>query len=120
MEKTIVLPSGACEVVEADWGSLTWYANAAQGNSQEMTVGKCIIRPGQKNPLHSHPNCSEILVVMQGKIAHRIEEGREVEMNPGDVITVPPNLPHNARNIADEDTVLFVAFSSANREAKHE
>ena len=120
MGKAIVVTCDNCEVVEADWGSLTWYANATRGNSQEMTVGKCIIHPGKENPLHSHPNCSEILVVMQGKISHRIEDGKEVEMHPGDVITVPPNLPHNARNIAQEDAVLFVAFSSAHRETRDE
>ena len=120
MEKTILLPSDKCEVMEADWGSLTWYANAAQGNSQEMTVGKCIIHPGQENPFHSHPNCSEILVLMQGTLSHKIEDGKEVVMNPGDVISVPPNLPHNARNIGDEDAVMYVSFSSAFREANSE
>ena len=55
MEKTILLPSDKCEVMEADWGSLTWYANAAQGNSQEMNVGKCIIHPGRENPRGTRP-----------------------------------------------------------------
>lgn len=120
MKKAIVLRSHQCDIVQADWGNLTWYANAKLGNSQDMTIGRCLIRPGHENPLHSHPNCSEILVVMQGIVKHRIEDGREVELNPGDVITVPPDLPHNAVNVSDEDALLFIAFSSANRETKGE
>ncbi len=120
MQKAIVLRSPLCEIMQADWGNLTWYANAELGNSQDITVGKCIIKPGLENPLHSHPNCSEVLVVLQGRIKHRIENEQEVELNPGDVITLSPNLPHNARNVSDEDAVLFIAFSSAHRQTKGE
>lgn len=120
MKKAIVLRSHQCDIVQEDWGNLTWYANEKLGNSQDMTIGRCLIRPGHENPLHSHPNCSEILVVMQGIVKHRIEDGKEVELNPGDVIMVPPDLPHNAVNVSDEDALLFIAFSSANRETKGE
>ena len=108
------------ETVEESWGSLTWYANAALGNSGEITVGRCIIKPGCENPLHSHPNCSEVLVVLRGSIVHRIEEGREVELAEGDVITLPANLPHKARNTGEEDAVLLIAFSSADRKTRGE
>ena len=120
MSKAIVLRADQCESVRADWGELTWFASGKLGNSDEMTIGRCVIRPGQANPPHSHPNCSEVLVVMQGRIAHLIEEGREVEMGVGDTITVPPDLPHQARNIGDGDAVLSIAFSSADRQTKGE
>lgn len=117
MPKATILHAEQCQTVTADWGSLTWYACGELGNSDEMTVGKCIIKAGCENPVHTHPNCSEILVVQQGRISHRIEDGKEVEMGPGDVITVPPHLTHNARTLSEEDAVLFIAFSSAHREA---
>ena len=120
MQKSIILRSDQCDILEDAWGSLTWYASAKLGNSQDMTIGKCIIKPGCENPFHSHPNCSEVLVLVQGRIKHLIEDGHEVEMSPGDVITLPPNLPHKARNVSDEDAVMFIAFSSADRETKNE
>lgn len=120
MQKTKILRADKCEIVQGDWGELTWYASARLGNSDEMTIGRCVIHPGQENPMHSHPNCSEVLVVMQGTISHVIEEGKEVQMNPGDTITVPPDLPHQARNISDVDALLFIAFSSADRQTKGE
>lgn len=85
-----------------------------------MTLGKCVIKPGCENPLHSHPNCSEILVVLQGTIMHLIEDGREKQLQEGDVITLPVNLPHKARNTGNVDAVLLIAFSSADRQTKGE
>ena len=120
MKETKILHSIDCETIEADWGCLTWYASGKLGNSDEVTVGKCVIRPGCENPLHSHPNCSEILIVLQGKVAHTIEGGEEIELDQGDVITLPANLPHRARNVAEEDAVLLIAFSSADRQTKGE
>jgi quercetin dioxygenase-like cupin family protein len=119
-KKAIIRRAGECKVVTEAWGGLTWYANAAQGNSDHMTVGKCIIKPGKQNPLHSHPNCDEVLVVQQGTIMHSIENGQEVKLGPGDVITLPAGLPHNARNISEVDAILAIAFSSAERETKGE
>ena len=114
--KATVLKAADCEQVEASWGGLTWYAAGKLGNSEDMTVGLCRLKPGESNPLHYHPNCSETLVVWQGKIDHLIEDGKTVEMSEGDVITVPVNLTHRARNIGSEDALLFIAFSSPNRE----
>jgi quercetin dioxygenase-like cupin family protein len=118
MEKAKVLHADQCELVPAEWGNLTWFASAGLGNSEDITVGRCVIRSGWENPAHSHPNCSEVLVVLQGTIMHTLEDGKEVELNPGDTISIPPKMPHKARNISDVDAVLFIAFSSANREVK--
>lgn len=120
MSKARILRSDQCETVETEWGRLTWHASAKLGNSEEMTVGQCLIKPGCENPLHSHPNCSEILVVLEGSVVHMIEEGREATLDEGDVITLPANLPHKARNDGTRDAVLLIAFSSAEREAKGE
>ena len=120
MPNAIVRRSSESETVNADWGTLTWWASGRLGNSREITVGRCLIKPGCANPPHRHPNCAEILVVQQGRIAHRIEDGREVEMGPGDTITLPSGLVHNARNIGDGDAVLLIAFTSADRQTQGE
>ncbi len=120
MEQSIVLKADNCEVMNAEWGNLTWFAGQKSRNSKDMTLGKCVIKPGCENPMHSHPNCSEILVVIQGLILHTIEDGKEIEMKQGDTITLPPNLPHKAKNISNDDAVLFIAFSSADRQTRGE
>ncbi len=101
---------------EFDWGALTWYANRELGNSTEMTVGRCMLKPGQSNPRHYHPNCTEILVVFQGRIRHTNDLGSETNLEEGDTVTVPPNIWHQATNIGSNDVILLVVFSSADRQ----
>ncbi len=120
MSKATVTRAADTQSITADWGALTWWASSELGNSDDMTVGRCVIKPGQSNPCHSHPNCYEVLVVEKGRIAHLIEDGKEVEMGPGDVISVPQDLPHQARNIGDEDAVLFIVFSAGDRRTQGE
>src|SRR6202790_134719 len=95
MPDTIQLISAeGTEKLDFDWGSLNWYASGALGNSSEVTVGSCRLKPGRSNPRHYHPNCSEILVVIEGEIRHTMADGTESEMRPGDTVTVLPNVWH--------------------------
>ena len=103
-----------------DWGRLTWFTSADIGNSDSLTTGKCEINPGCQNPMHSHPNCSEVLHVLQGAISHTISDGECVQMNPGDTISIPPNIAHNAKNTGNTKAVLFICFSSPERITKPE
>lgn len=116
MDKIHILEAKDATHAEQPWGSLTWFANRELGNSDEMTVGRCVLNPGEGNPRHYHPNCSEVLVVMQGRVEHTRDDGEMTEMNVGDTVSVPPNIWHQAKNIGDEEAVLFIAFSSADRQ----
>ncbi|MFC1582560.1 cupin domain-containing protein [Planctomycetota bacterium] len=115
MVNAIVLKADQAEVINADWGQLTWWASANLGNSDDMTIGRCILKPACENPKHFHPNCSEVLVVAHGRIMHTAPNGGEIELSEGDSISIGADFPHQARNIGDTDAVLFIAFSSADR-----
>ena len=101
------------------WGRLEWYVSAEIGNSETMTVGKCILSPGGANGRHWHPNCDEILTVLKGRIINSWDD-EEFEMNVGDVISIPSGVVHNARNVGDEEAELSIAFSSAYRKTEGE
>jgi quercetin dioxygenase-like cupin family protein len=117
MPATIQLISAEeTEKLDFDWGSLNWYASGALGNSSEVTVGSCRLKPGRSNPRHYHPNCSEILVVIEGEIRHTMADGTESEMRPGDTVTVLPNVWHRATNIGPSEALLFIVFTSADRQ----
>ena len=75
-----------------------------------------MLKPGHENPLHYHPNCSEVLVVAQGTIEHTAAGGAVAVMHAGDVASIPPNVVHHARNIGAGDAVVWISFSSATRE----
>jgi mannose-6-phosphate isomerase-like protein (cupin superfamily)/type 1 glutamine amidotransferase len=96
------------------WGKLEWLASRELGNSLFMTVGIATINPGKENPVHSHPNCDEILHVLQGHIMNRVGD-KEYEMSAGDTVTIPEGTLHNARNIGKEDAVLSISYNSPDR-----
>lgn len=97
------------------WGRLEWMVSDANGNSDTLTVGKCVIHPGQNNPVHHHPNCDEVLHVLRGRILHRVGD-EYVEMGPGDTVSIPVGAVHNARNIGQEDCELLICFDTARRQ----
>ena len=111
-----LLSSEKAQTLDFDWGSLTWYASGSLGNSSQLTVGRCRLNIGCSNPRHYHPNCSEILVVLQGNILHTMADGGESEMKPGDTVTVPPKVWHRATNIGQSEALLLVVFDSADRQ----
>ena len=120
MEDFVVRKADRADAQEFDWGSLTWWACGAMGNSERMTVGRCVIKPGCRNPAHSHPNCEEVLHVLRGRIVHHFAGRERVEMEAGDTVTVRPNVSHHAENVGEEEAVLLIAFSSPKRETHGE
>lgn len=104
------------KVITMPWGELRWFTSAELKNSRTMTTGMAIIKPGQTNPRHFHPNCEEILHVVSGKIRHTMNEV-SVEMTAGDTVAIPQGVLHNAANIGPDRAVLTISFSSAYREA---
>jgi len=115
IDAAIVVPAVNNQVVQYPWGHLTWYVSRELKNSDTMTVGEAVIKPGRENPRHFHPNCDEVLHVIKGHILQTMGD-RSVEMNEGDTVSIPAGIHHNAKNIGTEDAVLAISFSSATRQ----
>jgi quercetin dioxygenase-like cupin family protein len=115
LKKIVIRPARRCQVLRHNWGRLTWFASAALGNTDKLTVGLCELKPGCANPAHRHPNCEEVMVLLAGTIRHTAGPGREKLMRPGDTATTPRGILHQARNIGRTTARLAVSFSSAHR-----
>lgn len=102
-------------VQETKWGSLQWLVSPENGTSEHMTIGRVTFKPGRSNPRHHHPNCEEILYVVAGEIEHTLPEGGTARLQAGDCIVIPAGKAHLAKNIGDDEAVVLVAFSSADR-----
>ena len=113
--RAVVTKAADCKPLPQTWGELVWYTSAAQGNSRTMTTGLAVILPGKSNPLHFHPNCDEVLHVIQGRIIHTMD-GESAEMKAGDTVSIPVGTLHNATNVGNEVALLSIAFSSAYRQ----
>lgn len=106
--------AAAAHRIEESWGSLTWLASQKIGNADGLTLGRVVIRKGQSNPRHTHPNCEEALYLLTGRLEHTLGDERVV-LEPGDTIVLDAGVPHNATSIGDEDADMIVAYSSGDR-----
>lgn len=96
------------------WGELRWFTSAELNNSPTTTTGQATVRPGQETPRHFHPDCDEILRVVQGRILQTVGS-KSFEMNAGDVISIPEGLKHGSKNIGTEDAVLALSYPTGHR-----
>jgi quercetin dioxygenase-like cupin family protein len=106
--------AGAAAVRES-WGRLTWLASSSIGNSGTQTLGRVVIKPGASNPRHYHATCQEILVLLTGRLEHAIADDTVV-LEPGDTLVIPRGVPHCARNVADVDAEMVVAYDTGERD----
>lgn len=104
------------ERVPTSWGELNWKITGDNMAGAEMTFGTCFIHPGQRNPLHSHPNCEEFLYVVSGTCEHRLGDDT-VMLGAGDIIRIPQDIRHWARAIGSEPVFALIMFSTGQRRA---
>jgi quercetin dioxygenase-like cupin family protein len=114
--ETFVSRAPGGERVATSWGELNWKMSGKEMPGAELTFGTCFIKPGERNPLHSHPNCEELLYVVSGSCEHRLGE-EIVHLEAGDVIRIPRNVPHWARAEGNEPVFALIVFSSGERQA---
>jgi len=75
--------------------------------AERVTVAKFELKRGGIVPLHAHEN-EQVSIVMDGALRFKIE-GRETIVRGGEVMQIPPNVPHEVEVI--EDTLVFDVFS---------
>lgn len=75
-------------------------------HTQDLTVAKLLLRKGALVPQHSHAN-SQMTSVQEGALLFRFP-GEDVIVRAGDVLPIPPNLPHSAEAL--EDTIAIDTF----------
>ncbi|MEM7742652.1 MAG: cupin domain-containing protein [Pseudomonadota bacterium] len=78
------------------------------GGAQVM-MQEAIMPAGLTFETHAHHN-EQLVLVLEGRVRLFVgEDARPVELGPGDMLLVPPNLPHGGEAL--EDCRLIDAFS---------
>jgi quercetin dioxygenase-like cupin family protein len=72
-----------------------------------VMVARVLLKKGAKVPLHSHIN-EQVTYILEGALQFFID-GREITVSAGEVLCIPPSMPHEA--IALEDTVDLDIFN---------
>jgi quercetin dioxygenase-like cupin family protein len=98
-----------------NWGRLTWLANHDVLNTKGVTVGLVHIKKGMSNPRHRHPNCEEVLYLLNGRLEHSIGCDKII-VESGDSILIKADVVHNAISIGECDADMIVAYSSPVRQ----
>ena len=74
---------------------------------QEMMLARVLLKKGCVVPEHSHHN-EQITYVLEGALKFWID-GKVIVVNSGEVLTIPPHMPHKAEALTD--TVDLDVFS---------
>ena len=78
--------------------------------AERMMIAQIVLKKGDDVPRHSHHN-EQITYVLTGKLRMLLGEHgeREIIVAAGEVLVIPPNVPHSA--LALEDTLDVDVFS---------
>jgi len=106
---------GQVEEIKYPWGWIRWMMSTKLDPGAAQTFGIVEIAAGQKNSLHMHPNCEEILYVLSGSCRHRIGD-KTVVLKQGDLIRIPAGVPHQAFVLGNEPLRAVISYSSGDRQ----
>ena len=73
---------------------------------RNMTVARIYFKDGFTVPMHSHHN-DQITQVIKGEMRFVFggDEPKEMLLGPGDVVVIPPNMPHLATCIGEVEEI---------------
>ncbi len=101
--------------VKYPWGWIRWMMNSELDPAASQTFGIVQINAGQRNPLHKHPNCEELLYVLSGSF-ESVVGNKTVVMHAGDIIRIPANVPHQGINNTNQPMRAVISYSSGARQ----
>ena len=114
--KTSIVHTDETPRQELEWGSTAWCIGEAAGNSETLTFGRVVIKPGQSNPQHGHHTCDEVLYLLSGELVHYADDMEPTRMGPRDVISIPAGVFHHATCVGEEAAEMVVVYSSPRRD----
>jgi len=66
---------------------------------QDVMLARLLLRKGCVVPMHSHMN-EQLSMIFSGALKFWID-GKELVVRGGEVLTIPPNMPHKAEALED-------------------
>ena len=66
---------------------------------QNLMLAKVLLKKGCVVPEHSHHN-EQITCILEGALKFWVD-GKEIVVNAGEVLVIPPHMPHQAEALAD-------------------
>src|SRR5687768_13716276 len=85
----------------------------ARAGAEKLWAGTVVIEPDAKTGAHHHGPVESVIYIVSGRARMRWGEKLEfvAEAGPGDFIFVPPYVPHQEINAADQALICVVVRS---------
>jgi len=90
----------------------------ATAGAHNIYMGVFRVPAGARSMAHYHANCESAVYMLSGHLLVRWGDNleRSVELDPGDLVYVPPRETHILENLSDSDAAEYVVA----RDAPHE
>ncbi len=98
----------------SDGVTMSWLMDDAIHTGAGLSLARMTVDAGVTSESHRHPNCSEAIHVLSGRVEQRRDD-TWVTLEEGDTILIPPGATHQTRNIGSETAVMMIAYSSGAR-----
>lgn len=93
---------------------MDWLADSEIGSSETVSVARMRVTAGGVTERHRHPNCDEVVLVLEGKAEFEVG-GIHSELKVGDCRVIPAGRTHLVRNAGMQDLLLVLSYGSGKR-----
>lgn len=103
---TVIKPSEHAAYSPAKMGKSTIF------ESTRLLVGLNAFEPGQEHALHAHAGQDKVYHVLEGDGLFLLD-GRELQMQAGDLLVAPEGVPHGVRNTGTGRLLVLAILAPA-------
>ena len=101
--------------VVTTWGTITWLAGHSLGNADTIGMTRVLLRHGQANRRHAHPNCEEVIHLLRGLVQCSV--GADTcDLLPGETVCIPAGVYHHYTNTGHGDAEMIIAYGAGDRQ----
>jgi quercetin dioxygenase-like cupin family protein len=93
---------------------MEWLVDDAVVENAGLSVARMTLERDACTQGHRHPNCNEVIHLIEGTVEQTVGPGRHV-MAAGDTVFIPAGTHHRSRNIGPGAAVMVVSYSSGTR-----
>ena len=101
-------------IQEAQWGAMDWLVDDALIDGADLSVARMTPKQGAWSESHGHPNCNEVIHVIQDTVEQSVGDERYI-MQAGDTVFIPRGSLHWSRNVGRGDATMIVCYSAGSR-----
>ncbi|MDR1827685.1 MAG: cupin domain-containing protein [Methylobacteriaceae bacterium] len=109
------------ETQKFDWGILQWLSEPRVTGADHMVTGIVTLEPGKGHARHNHPDCAEVLYVLEGSGEQGIYDDDDklttTRVTKGDLIYLKPSQFHSTINTGKDKMVILAVYQFTGPEA---